>query len=39
MGCQVIRRSITELYLDDHRSEPKILDAWLGNKQPRVFRA
>jgi len=38
-GWEVMRRSITELRLDDRRNDPKVLDAWLGNKQPRVFRA
>lgn len=30
--CTVARRSITELCAADHRRDPKILEAWLGNK-------
>ncbi|MES2741799.1 MAG: GNAT family N-acetyltransferase [Pseudomonadota bacterium] len=31
-ACAVLRRSITECCLPDHRNDPAILDAWLGNK-------
>ena len=32
--CTVLRQAILETCVDDHRNEPAILDAWLGNKQP-----
>jgi GNAT superfamily N-acetyltransferase len=38
-ACEVMRRSITELCVADHHDDPKILAAWLANKQPRFFRA
>ncbi len=31
-ACAVLRRSITECCVADHRNDPLILDAWLGNK-------
>ena len=34
-----MRRSMTALCLDDHGNDPKVLNAWLGNKQPHVYRA
>jgi GNAT superfamily N-acetyltransferase len=36
-GCQVLRRSITELCVADHRNDPAILAQWLGNKTPEAF--
>lgn len=30
--CSVLRRSITELCVADHRYDPEILQPWLGNK-------
>jgi GNAT superfamily N-acetyltransferase len=33
-ACDVLRRSIVECCLLDHRNEPAILDAWLVNKTP-----
>jgi GNAT superfamily N-acetyltransferase len=36
-ACEVMRRSIAELCEPDHHNDPKILAAWLANKQPRVF--
>lgn len=33
-ACLVLRRSIAECCVADHRSEPAILDSWLGNKTP-----
>ncbi len=33
-ACRVLRRSITECCGADHRSEPEILQNWLGNKTP-----
>ncbi|HEY2870742.1 MAG TPA: GNAT family N-acetyltransferase [Reyranella sp.] len=38
-AAEAMRRSITELCLADHRNDPKVLDAWLANKKPEVFRA
>lgn len=35
-ACSVLRRSITECCALDHRNEPAILDAWLGNKTPQM---
>jgi GNAT superfamily N-acetyltransferase len=37
VGCQVLRRSITELCVADHRNDPAILERWLSNKTPEVF--
>lgn len=34
-ACGVLRRSITECCVRDHRNDPVILDAWLGNKTPQ----
>jgi len=34
-ACAVLRRSITECCVQDHRHDPAILDAWLGNKTPQ----
>jgi hypothetical protein len=36
VGCLVLRRSITELCIADHRN-PAILSRWLGNKTPENF--
>jgi hypothetical protein len=38
-GCEVLRRSIAELCVDDHKGDPEILGKWLGNKTPEIFRA
>jgi GNAT superfamily N-acetyltransferase len=38
-ACEVMRRSIVELCVADHGSDPKILASWLANKQPQVFRS
>jgi GNAT superfamily N-acetyltransferase len=38
VACEVMRRSITELCVEDHGNDPKILAAWLRNKEPGVFR-
>jgi GNAT superfamily N-acetyltransferase len=38
-ACEVMRRSIAELCEADHHNDPKILAAWLANKQPRIFEA
>ncbi len=37
-ATEVLRRSIRELCVQDHQNEPKILDVWLSNKTPEVFR-
>ena len=31
-ACEVLRRSIAELCVADHRNNPAILQRWLGNK-------
>jgi ribosomal protein S18 acetylase RimI-like enzyme len=36
-ACQVIRRSIAELCVADHRNDEAILKPWLSNKTPEVF--
>jgi GNAT superfamily N-acetyltransferase len=36
-ACQVMRRSITELCVADHRNDPAILTRWLSNKTPEIF--
>jgi GNAT superfamily N-acetyltransferase len=36
--CIVIRRSIAELCVADHRNDPAILAAWLANKNPESVR-
>src|ERR1044072_2771420 len=33
----VLRRSITELCVADHRNDPKILESWLSNKTTGNF--
>src|ERR1700722_3999876 len=38
-ACEVMRRSITELCGADHRDDPAILERWLGNKTPEIFRS
>ena len=37
-ASQVLRRSITELCIDDHGNDPDILKSWLANKTPEKFR-
>jgi GNAT superfamily N-acetyltransferase len=37
-ACTVMRRSITELCVADHHNDPAILDGWLANKTPEVFK-
>jgi GNAT superfamily N-acetyltransferase len=36
--CIVMRRSIAELCVADHRNDPAILAAWLANKNPENVR-
>lgn len=38
-GCEVLRRSIAELCVADHKNDPAILGKWLGNKTPHTFRS
>jgi GNAT superfamily N-acetyltransferase len=35
-ACEVLRRSISELCVTDHRNDPAILQAWLSNKTPEI---
>ena len=35
-ACDVLRRSIVELCVADHRNDPKILAQWLANKRPCI---
>jgi GNAT superfamily N-acetyltransferase len=36
--CTVLRRSITELCVADHRNEQPVLDQWLANKVPETIK-
>ena len=36
-ACRVMRRSIAELCVADHRNDPAILARWLSNKTPEIF--
>jgi GNAT superfamily N-acetyltransferase len=38
-ACHVMRRSIAELCVADHRNDEAILTRWLGNKTPENFAA
>ena len=38
-GCEVMRRSIAELCVADHKNDPVILGKWVGNKTLKNFRA
>jgi GNAT superfamily N-acetyltransferase len=38
-ACETIRRSIEELCIVDHRNDQAILDRWLNNKIPEIFRS
>jgi GNAT superfamily N-acetyltransferase len=38
-SCEVMRRSIAELCTADHKGDPKVLNRWLGNKKPAIFRS
>lgn len=35
-ACNVLRRSIAECCVLDHKNDPAILGAWLGNKTPQM---
>lgn len=37
-ACRTMRRSITELCAADHHNDPDILQRWLNNKTPEIFR-
>jgi GNAT superfamily N-acetyltransferase len=37
-ACDVLRRSIAELCLEDHGNDAGILRRWLSNKRPDIFR-
>jgi GNAT superfamily N-acetyltransferase len=39
VACEVMRRSIAELCVADHRNDPAILERWLSNKTPETFRS
>jgi len=38
-ACEVIRASITELCIADHRKNPDVLDRWLASKTPENVAA
>jgi GNAT superfamily N-acetyltransferase len=38
-ACQVMRRSIAELCVADHRNDPAILQRWLDDKTPEIFKS
>jgi GNAT superfamily N-acetyltransferase len=38
-ACEVMRRSIAELCVVDHGNDPAILERWLSNKTPEIFRS
>ena len=38
-ACEVMRQSIAELCVADHRNEPIVLGRWLSNKTPEIFRS
>jgi GNAT superfamily N-acetyltransferase len=35
-ACEVLRRSIIELCVADHRNDPAVLAEWLANKTPEI---
>ena len=37
LACDIVRRSITELCVADHRNDQNTLDAWLENKTVAMF--
>lgn len=37
-ACELLRRAITHCCASDHRNDPDILSAWLGNKTPDNVR-
>ncbi|SDR79177.1 GNAT family N-acetyltransferase [Bradyrhizobium canariense] len=38
-ACQVMRRSIAELCTADHNNDATILQKWLSNKTPEIFKS
>jgi len=38
-ACEVLRQSISQLCIADHRNDPAILTAWLANKKPEIVAA
>jgi GNAT superfamily N-acetyltransferase len=38
-ACEVMRRSIAELCSADHHDDPAVLERWLSNKTPEIFRS
>jgi GNAT superfamily N-acetyltransferase len=38
-ACEVMRRSIAELCVADHRNDEAILKRWLSNKTPEAFES
>jgi GNAT superfamily N-acetyltransferase len=38
-ACEIIRRSIAELCIADHRNDPTVLERWLSNKNPEIFKS
>jgi GNAT superfamily N-acetyltransferase len=38
-ACEVMRRSIMQLCVADHRNDPVILERWLSNKTPEIFQS
>ena len=38
-ACDVLRRSITELCVADHRNDPALLKRWLANKTPEILES
>ena len=39
VACEVMRRSIAELCRADHRDDPAVLQRWLSNKRPEIFKS
>jgi GNAT superfamily N-acetyltransferase len=37
-ACETMRRSIAELCAADHHNDPEILQRWLSNKTPEIFK-
>jgi GNAT superfamily N-acetyltransferase len=38
-ACETMRRSIAELCIADHQNDPTILERWLSNKTPEIFKS
>jgi GNAT superfamily N-acetyltransferase len=37
-ACAILRRSIAECCVLDHKNDPAVLEAWLGNKTPDMVK-